>query len=79
MTRTFPIIAALSMNRPDRLQIVRTLLQEGANPDQRGINDWSCSRLILCQGDYRDIEPKEELPMLRMVWPTMWDFPTPPG
>ncbi|CDX11247.1 conserved hypothetical protein [Mesorhizobium sp. ORS 3324] len=38
----FPsIIAALSTERPDRLEIVRTLLEHGADPNMRGVNDWT--------------------------------------
>jgi uncharacterized protein len=38
----FPsIIAALSTERPERLQIVRILLESGADPNQHGINDWT--------------------------------------
>lgn len=38
----FPsIIAALSTERPDRLEIVRVLLEHGADPNMRGVNDWT--------------------------------------
>ncbi|RRI00914.1 ankyrin repeat domain-containing protein [Mesorhizobium tamadayense] len=38
----FPsIIAALSTERPDRLEIVRILIEHGADPNMRGVNDWT--------------------------------------
>lgn len=38
----FPaIIAALSTDRTDRLEIVRALIDGGADPDMRGVNDWT--------------------------------------
>ncbi|TPI20031.1 ankyrin repeat domain-containing protein [Mesorhizobium sp. B4-1-1] len=38
----FPsIIAALSTDRPDRLDVVHVLLGHGADPDMRGVNDWT--------------------------------------
>ncbi|MDX8480962.1 ankyrin repeat domain-containing protein [Mesorhizobium sp. VK24D] len=38
----FPsIIAALSTERPDRLEIVRILVEHGADPNMRGVNDWT--------------------------------------
>jgi ankyrin repeat protein len=38
----FPsIIAALSTARPDRLEIVGMLLGHGADPNMRGVNDWT--------------------------------------
>ncbi|MDX8525621.1 ankyrin repeat domain-containing protein [Mesorhizobium sp. MSK_1335] len=38
----FPsIIAALSTERPDRLDAIRILLEHGADPDMRGVNDWT--------------------------------------
>ncbi|WP_320220681.1 ankyrin repeat domain-containing protein [Mesorhizobium captivum] len=38
----FPsLIAALSTERPDRLEIVRLLLEHGADPNMRGVNDWT--------------------------------------
>jgi len=36
-----PIIAALSTDRPDRLEVIHILLAHGADPDMRGINDWT--------------------------------------
>ena len=38
----FPsIIAALSTNRRDKLEIVQVLLKHGADPNRRGVNDWT--------------------------------------
>ena len=38
----FPsIIAALSTDRADRLDIVRALIEGGADPNMRGVNDWT--------------------------------------
>jgi hypothetical protein len=38
----FPaIIAALSTERADKLDIIRILIDRGANPDMRGVNDWT--------------------------------------
>ncbi|MGX8007759.1 ankyrin repeat domain-containing protein [Mesorhizobium sp. ORM8.1] len=38
----FPsIIAALSTERPDRLELIHVLLEHGADPDMRGVNDWT--------------------------------------
>ena len=38
----FPsIIAALSTSRGDRIAIVRLLLERGADPNGRGVNDWT--------------------------------------
>ena len=38
----FPaLIAALSTSRPDRLDIVRLLIERGSDLNQRGVNDWT--------------------------------------
>ncbi|RWA64083.1 ankyrin repeat domain-containing protein [Mesorhizobium sp.] len=38
----FPsIIAALSTERPDKHDIIRVLIARGADPDMRGVNDWT--------------------------------------
>jgi len=38
----FPsIIATLSTNRGDKLEIVEVLLKYGADPNRRGVNDWT--------------------------------------
>ncbi|KUM28444.1 hypothetical protein AU467_11490 [Mesorhizobium loti] len=48
----FPsIIAALSTERPDRLEIVRILLEHGADPNMRGVNDWTPLHYAVSQRD----------------------------
>jgi len=48
----FPsIIAALSTDRPDRLELVRILLERGADPDMRGVNDWTPLHYAVSQRD----------------------------
>ncbi|WP_217570427.1 ankyrin repeat domain-containing protein [Mesorhizobium sp. GbtcB19] len=48
----FPsIIAALSTERPDRLEIVRILLEHGADPDMRGVNDWTALHYAVSRRD----------------------------
>ncbi|RWM26934.1 ankyrin repeat domain-containing protein [Mesorhizobium sp.] len=38
----FPsLIAALSTKRPDKLEVVQILLKHGADPNMRGVNDWT--------------------------------------
>ncbi|CDX38509.1 conserved hypothetical protein [Mesorhizobium sp. ORS 3359] len=38
----FPsIIAALSTERPDRLDVIHILLEHSADPNMRGVNDWT--------------------------------------
>lgn len=38
----FPaIMATLSTSRSDKLDVIRLLLQQGADPDARGVNDWT--------------------------------------
>ena len=38
----FPaLIAALATDRPDRLQLLGLLLERGADPNRRGVNDWT--------------------------------------
>jgi len=38
----FPaLIATLATDRPDRLELIRLLLARGADPNRRGINDWT--------------------------------------
>ncbi|TGR32923.1 ankyrin repeat domain-containing protein [Mesorhizobium sp. M8A.F.Ca.ET.202.01.1.1] len=36
-----PIIAALSTERADKLDIIRILVDHGADPNMRGVNDWT--------------------------------------
>lgn len=47
----FPaLFATLSTNRPDKLDILRLLLKAGAEPNQRGLNDWTpLHSLRLCE------------------------------
>nr|WP_246691096.1 ankyrin repeat domain-containing protein [Mesorhizobium sp. CU2] len=48
----FPsIIAALSTERPDRLELIRILLDHGADPNMRGVNDWTPLHYAVCQRD----------------------------
>ncbi|WP_027170439.1 ankyrin repeat domain-containing protein [Mesorhizobium sp. WSM3224] len=50
----FPsIIAALSTDRPDRLDVIHILLAHGANPDMRGVNDWTPLHYAVAR---RDVE-----------------------
>jgi ankyrin repeat protein len=38
----FPaLIATLATDRPDRLQLLGLLLERGADPNRRGVNDWT--------------------------------------
>jgi ankyrin repeat protein len=53
----FPsLIAALSSGRPDRHDIVRLLLESGADVDQRGLNDWTALHYAVVQRDLRAVE-----------------------
>ena len=53
----FPsIIAALSSRRDDRLEIVRALLGQGADPNRRGLNDWTPLHFAVSVGDTAAIE-----------------------
>ena len=36
-----PLIAALATDRPDRLRLLELLLERGADPNRRGVNDWT--------------------------------------
>ncbi|MDG4884976.1 ankyrin repeat domain-containing protein [Mesorhizobium sp. WSM4884] len=48
----FPsIIAALSTKRPDRLDVIRLLLEHGADPNMRGVNDWTPLHYAVAQRD----------------------------
>lgn len=48
----FPsIIAALSTERPDRLQLIQILLEQGADPNMRGVNDWTPLHYAVAQRD----------------------------
>jgi uncharacterized protein len=48
----FPsLIATLSTDRPDRLEVVTLLIRHGADLDQRGINDWTPLHWAASTGD----------------------------
>ena len=48
----FPsIIAALSTERPDRHDIIRVLMEHGADPDMRGVNDWTTLHYAVAMRD----------------------------
>lgn len=48
----FPsLIATLSTTRPDRLDVLALLLERGADPDQRGLNDWTPLMYAATLGD----------------------------
>ncbi|RWG57066.1 MAG: ankyrin repeat domain-containing protein [Mesorhizobium sp.] len=48
----FPsIIAALSTERSDRLQLIQILLEQGADPNMRGVNDWTPLHYAVAQRD----------------------------
>ncbi len=50
----FPsLIAALSSGRPDQHEILRLLIESGADINQRGLNDWTALHYAVVQ---RDIE-----------------------
>ncbi|WP_245513451.1 MULTISPECIES: ankyrin repeat domain-containing protein [unclassified Mesorhizobium] len=52
----FPsLIAALSAERPDRLEIVRILIEHGADPNMRGVNDWTPLHYAVAQRDAQAI------------------------
>jgi uncharacterized protein len=46
-----PLIAALSSRRPDMAEIVRLLLDSGADVEQRGINDWTPLHYAVAERD----------------------------
>lgn len=53
----FPsLIAALSTDRPDRLELVRLLLSGGADMAQRGLNDWTPLHYAVGRDDVAAIE-----------------------
>jgi hypothetical protein len=53
----FPsLIAALSTDRPDRLEILRLLLSRGADTAQRGLNDWTPLHYAVGRDDVAAIE-----------------------
>jgi ankyrin repeat protein len=53
----FPsLIAALSTDRPDRLELVRLLLSRGADTAERGLNDWTPLHYAVSRDDVAAIE-----------------------
>lgn len=53
----FPALyAAVISERPDRHTVVTALLAAGADPDQRGINDYTCLHAAAGRGDVRMVE-----------------------
>ncbi|MBR1146103.1 ankyrin repeat domain-containing protein [Bradyrhizobium sp. AUGA SZCCT0431] len=53
----FPsLIAALSTDRPDRLELLRLLLSRGADIAQRGVNDWTPLHYAVSRDDVPAIE-----------------------
>jgi ankyrin repeat protein len=53
----FPsLFAALSCDRPDRQGLIALLLAHGADPDQRGINDWTALHYAVCRRDAAALE-----------------------
>jgi ankyrin repeat protein len=53
----FPsLIAALSTDRPDRLELLRLLLLRGADTAQRGLNDWTPLHYAANRDDVAAIE-----------------------
>ena len=53
----FPsLIAALSTDRPDRLELLRLLLSRGADTAQRGLNDWTPLHYAVSRDDVAAIE-----------------------
>ena len=52
-----PLIAALSNStRPDTLEVVELLLSFGADPDQRGINDYTALHVAVAERNRRAVE-----------------------
>ncbi len=50
------LIAALSTDRPDRLELLRLLLSRGADIAQRGLNDWTPLHYAVSRDDVPAIE-----------------------
>ena len=59
-----PLIAALSKltphpgawNRPDVLEVIELLLQHGADPNQRGFNDWTALHMAVAERSLPAVE-----------------------
>jgi ankyrin repeat protein len=45
------LIAAVSARRSDRIEILKLLLENGADPAQRGINDWTPLHFAVAERD----------------------------
>jgi uncharacterized protein len=53
----FPaLIAALSAGREDRYEVLELLLAEGADVQQRGLNDWTPLHWAAAHGDVKAVE-----------------------
>ena len=50
------MIAALSTDRPDRLELLRLLLSRGADVAQHGLNDWTPLHYAVSRDDVPAIE-----------------------
>lgn len=52
----FPsLIAVLSSGRDDALALLETLIHAGADPNQRGVNDWTPLHYAIAQGDLKAV------------------------
>ncbi len=51
-----PLHAALDRRGDDRYEILQMLLDAGADPDQRGGNDWTPLHKAACTDDFRALE-----------------------
>src|SRR5262249_52975840 len=53
----FPSIhAALSTDRPDKNELIKLLLEKGADPNQRGLNDWTPLHHAVARRDVQSIK-----------------------
>lgn len=50
------LIAALSTDRPDRIELLKLLLSRGADTAQRGVNDWTPLHYAVSRDDIPAIE-----------------------
>ncbi len=46
-----PLIALLTTDRPDRIDVLRLLLAAGADPNTHGLNDWTPLHLVVQSDD----------------------------
>jgi ankyrin repeat protein len=51
-----PLISALGTERADRMEILRLLLAHGADPEQRGVNDWTALHYAVVRRDLPAVE-----------------------